>query len=156
MCRSAPALGLAGLSGWSSEELRASTHRIRAIIAAHGIETCWTGHGRALEGAAAVETLAEVERQLGDLGEIVRIDEERITLLRQFAIELLREIERLMALVGARLLLAANHLEQLEESEEAARLADAIDFDEIDGLLSSSASSRAASSAATSRSFPSP
>ncbi|MDF2994601.1 MAG: beta-lactamase domain protein [Xanthobacteraceae bacterium] len=128
--------GLAGLSGWSSEELRASTHRIRALIAAHGIETCWTGHGRPLEGAAAVATLADVERQLGDLGEIVRIDEERITLLRQFAIELLREIERLMALVGARLLLAASHLEQLEESEEAARLADAIDFDEIDGLLS--------------------
>jgi glyoxylase-like metal-dependent hydrolase (beta-lactamase superfamily II) len=128
--------GLAGLSGWSSEELRASTHRIRALIAAHEIETCWTGHGRPLAGPAAVETMAEVERQLGDLGEIVRIDEERITLLRQFAIELLREIERLMALVGARLLLAANHLEHLEESEEAARLADAIDFDEIDGLLS--------------------
>lgn len=128
--------GLAGLSGWSSEALGNSTRLIRDLIARHGIETCWTGHGRALTGTAAIEALRDVDRQLGDLGEIVSIDEERITLLRRFAIELLREIERLMALVGGRLLLAASHLEQLEESEEATRLAEAIDFDEIDGLLS--------------------
>lgn len=127
--------GLAGLSGWSSEELRGSTSRIRDIIAAHGIETCWTGHGRELTGAAATEALADVERQLGDLGEIVRMDEERITLLRRFALELLREIERLAALLGARLLLAASHLELLEESEEATQLTDAIDLDGIDALL---------------------
>jgi glyoxylase-like metal-dependent hydrolase (beta-lactamase superfamily II) len=127
--------GLAGLSGWSSEALRSSTRTIRALIAAHRIEMCWPGHGRPLSGEEATGLLADVERQLGDLGEIVRIDEERITLLRQFAIELLREIERLMALVGARLLLAASHLEQLEESEEASRLAEAIDLDGIDALL---------------------
>lgn len=128
--------GLAGLSGWSSEALGNSTRLIRDLIATHGIETCWTGHGRALAGAAAIDALRDVDRQLGDLGEIVSIDEERITLLRRFAIELLREIERLMALVGGRLLLAASHLEQLEESEESTRLAEAIDFDQIDGLLS--------------------
>ncbi len=66
---------------------RASTRGSARFHRHHGIETCWTGHGRRSSGFA-VATLADVEQQLGDLGEIVRIGEERITLLRQFAIEL--------------------------------------------------------------------
>ncbi|KUM25312.1 hypothetical protein AU467_05085 [Mesorhizobium loti] len=127
--------GLAGLIGWSSEGLTYSTRLLRQIIDEHAVSICWTGHGDAMSGALATKMLATVASQVASFGEIAVIDEERITLLRRFATELLHEIERLFTLIGARLMIVAHHLELLEETVEAARLESALNIDAVEAQL---------------------
>ncbi|MDI6025435.1 MBL fold metallo-hydrolase [Corticibacterium sp. UT-5YL-CI-8] len=124
--------GLAGLSGWSGDGLHYSIRLIRHLIERHDIATCWLGHGNALTGIAALSALAATEKQLSTLNGIAEMDEDRITLLRQFAVELLQEIERIFTLIGARLMLVALHLENLEEQQEAERLAKLLDVDDVE------------------------
>jgi glyoxylase-like metal-dependent hydrolase (beta-lactamase superfamily II) len=127
--------GLAGLIGWSSDGLIHSARLLRHLIERHDITTCWTGHGNAMPGPVAARTLSGIESQVSSLGRIAIIDEDRITLLRQFAVELLHEVERLFTLIGARLMIVAHHLEELEEPEEAARLAALLDFEATERQL---------------------
>lgn len=124
--------GLIGLLGWDRNALVQSTRLLRDLIESGGVATCWTGHGGALAGPIALRALRDTERQLELLHDIAPMDEDRATLLRQFAVELLHEIEQLFMLIAARVLVVAHHLEQLEELAEAERLERLIDFDPVE------------------------
>lgn len=127
--------GLAGLSGWSGEALAQSARLIRALIAAHGVTRCWLGHGSPLDGEAAIKALAATERQVQSLGAIAPMDEDRISLLRTFATELLQEIERLFTLIGGHLALVSLRLEDIGETEEARRLERLLDMEGVEAQL---------------------
>lgn len=127
--------GLAGLLGWNGQDLIASTQLLRQLIAEHGTESCWAGHGAGLAAADAVKLLGRVDVQVHELGAIAPIDEDRIVYLRHLASEMLRELQRLFATLAARLLYVSHRLEQLEENDEAARVAQVLDIDSIEALL---------------------
>lgn len=127
--------GLAGLAGWSSDGLARSTRLIRHLVQSHDITMCWNGHGDAVSGAAALKMLSNVEAQAATLSNIAVVDEDRISLLRQFAIELLYEIDHLLTLIGARLMVVAYHLENMEERDEALRLTESLDIDALEQQL---------------------
>ncbi len=127
--------GLAGLAGWSSEGLARSTRLIRHLVRTHDVAMCWTGHGNALPGPTALKVLSSVEAQAVPLSNVAVIDEDRISLLRQFAVELLHEIDHLLTLIGARLMVVAHHLENLEEREAAVQLTDSLDLDALEQQL---------------------
>lgn len=127
--------GLAGLAGWSSDGLARSTRLIRHLVQSQDITTCWNGHGDAVTGAVALKMLSNVEAQAATLSNIAVVDEDRISLLRQFAIELLHEIDHLLTLIGARLMVVAYHLENMEEREEALRLTKSLDIDALEQQL---------------------
>ena len=127
--------GLAGLLGWNGQDLIASTQLLRQLIAEHGIESCWAGHGARLAAADTVKLLGRVDAQVHELGAIAPIDEDRIVYLRHLASEMLHELQRLFATLAARLLFVSHRLEQLEENDEASRMAQALDIDSIEALL---------------------
>ncbi|MCK9914421.1 MBL fold metallo-hydrolase [Microbacteriaceae bacterium K1510] len=127
--------GLAGLAGWSSDGLTRSTRLIRHLVQSHDITMCWNGHGDAVTGTTALKMLSNVEAQAATLSNIAVVDEDRISLLREFAIELLHEIDHLLTLIGARLMVVAYHLENMEEREEARRLTESLDIDALEQQL---------------------
>lgn len=127
--------GLAGLLGWNGQDLIASTQLLRQLIAEYDIESCWAGHGAGLAAADTVKVLGRVDTQVHELGAIAPIDEDRIVYLRHMASEMLHELQRLFATLAARLLFVSHRLEQLEEDDEAARVAQALDIDSVEALL---------------------
>jgi glyoxylase-like metal-dependent hydrolase (beta-lactamase superfamily II) len=127
--------GIAGLIGWSQQDLLRSLDAISDLIATGGIRLVCPGHGRAITAPDAARMLAMVKRDALALDGIAELNQERAAQTAAFAEDCMEEINELFTIMAGRLQYAAYVMDELGEigmAEEANAL---IRGDTIDELL---------------------
>lgn len=132
----ATAPGIAGIAGFSVDDLVASIAGVRALIAAGGITICCNGHGDPIPAPSVAKALAALEKEAREHPSIQRFDIARLGASSEHALDLLDEAGDLFAVIGGRLLALSHHLEDLEELGEAVRFQKVLDIDLVDEALS--------------------
>jgi glyoxylase-like metal-dependent hydrolase (beta-lactamase superfamily II) len=127
--------GVAGLPGFSSEDLLLSVRGIISLLESGTVDLCLSGHGNPLPAGAALEAFQNLSTQVQELGEVRCFDLECVSESRDLAMALLDESERLFTIIGGRLLSLSHILSELGEDAEAKRYHGLLDIDRIDRLL---------------------
>ena len=129
--------GVAGIPGWSREDLMASIRKVLWILEEREIQICCPGHGGAMDVETVKRTLSRLYGYTESLADIAVIDHEWARLAADYSHQALREMERLFTIMTGRLVLVSSLLEDLEETD-AARDAEAlVDVAVVDRLFSS-------------------
>jgi glyoxylase-like metal-dependent hydrolase (beta-lactamase superfamily II) len=126
--------GVAGIPGWSRNELMASIEKALWILDNRGIRICCPGHGRPMDVETVKRTLVRLHKYTASLEDIAVIDHDWAKLTADYAHAALREMDRLFTIIAGRLILTSSVLEDLEETEaarDAEGLVDAVAVDEL-------------------------
>ncbi len=126
--------GVAGIPGWSRDELMASIEKVLWILDNRGIRICCPGHGRPMDTETVKRTLARLHKYTGSLEDIAVIDHDWARQAADYSHAALREMDRLFTIIAGRLILTSSVLEDLEETaaaREAEGLVDAVAVDEL-------------------------
>jgi len=126
--------GLAGLVGWSREDLVVSLRSALELVRAGGIAQVLPGHGAVIPSDKALRMFASVLERAESLPDVATLDLARVGFLAGFAAVLLEEVARIFAIIAGRLLKVAHYLELLDEPEAAARVLGSIDSAALDEL----------------------
>jgi glyoxylase-like metal-dependent hydrolase (beta-lactamase superfamily II) len=127
--------GVAGLVGWSQEDLIRSLEGIGAILERDEIALIAPGHGRLITKDDAKKTLALVKRDASTLAGIAEFNPDRAAETAAYAEECMEQVNQLFTIMAGRLYYVSYVLEELEESGTAAELGTLIKSDDIDELL---------------------
>jgi glyoxylase-like metal-dependent hydrolase (beta-lactamase superfamily II) len=127
--------GIAGLRGWSQQELLASLHKIRWILHNEDIRVCCPGHGRLISSASADAVFANMEKETYFLAEVQEINPEWAKQTAQYANDLMNRVAETFTIMAGRCYRAAYILEELEETGEAENLVGLVCLDAIDSIL---------------------
>jgi glyoxylase-like metal-dependent hydrolase (beta-lactamase superfamily II) len=131
--------GVAGIPGWSRDELMASIEKALWILDNRNIRICCPGHGRPMDTETVKRTLVRLHKYTGSLeDDIAVIDHDWAKLTADYSHTALRELDRLFTIITGRLILTSSVLEDLEETEaarDAEGLVDAVAVDEIFSLM---------------------
>jgi len=126
--------GVAGIPGWSRDELMASIKKALWILDNRDIRICCPGHGRPMDIETVKRTLVRSHKYTASLEDIAVIDHDWARLTADYAHAALREMDRLFTIITGRLILTSSVLEDLEETEaarDAEGLVDAVAIDEL-------------------------
>jgi glyoxylase-like metal-dependent hydrolase (beta-lactamase superfamily II) len=127
--------GVAGIAGFSRDDLLSSVHTLQEILE-EGLATVWyPGHGDPLGTPAMSAALQKLEKEILTLRDIHAFDLSRLEESRDHALDILDEAERLFAIIGGRLLALAFLLESLGEEDEAEKFRNMVDISAIDSVL---------------------
>jgi glyoxylase-like metal-dependent hydrolase (beta-lactamase superfamily II) len=127
--------GVAGVQGWDAAALGESLALLGGLCRQG--RTLLSGHGDALEPGMAARVLESQARKAQGLTDIVRLDEARCAVLDGHTGTLLNEMERILSILGGRLLKVSHTLEVLEEPEAAARVLSLLDTEGAEAMLAS-------------------
>ncbi len=127
--------GIAGIVGWSRDDLVRSVKNVLWLLRTRDIELCCPGHGRPLDRDKALAVLEGMLSRAGELGAIRTYDLDRVRFTSDYALDILMEANEAFTILAGRLYYLSYCLEELEESEEARRCMDSIQADKIDELL---------------------
>lgn len=127
--------GVAGIRGFSRDDLLSSVRILRAIVDAGEITVWYPGHGDPLGTPTMAGALHNLERETLSLREIHTFDLSRLEESRDHALDILDEAERLFAIIGGRLLALSFILESLGEEAEAEKLREVMDITATDTML---------------------
>jgi glyoxylase-like metal-dependent hydrolase (beta-lactamase superfamily II) len=128
--------GVAGLVGWSQEELIRSLQGIGTLISQGGISVICPGHGRFIMAEDAIKTISLVKRDALALTDIAELNADRALEAALFAEDCMEQVNELFTIMAGRLYYVSFVLEELEDAGTAAELATLIHGDAIDELLS--------------------
>ncbi len=126
---------VAGISGWRREDLIDTLRHVRWLLDNMPIRYCYPGHGAVIPADKAREVLKKLERKASKLGDVTRMNEQRLFQIVDYALELIDEAEEVFSAIAGRLLYVAYQLEQLEEEEAARRCKTVMAMDQIDACL---------------------
>ncbi|HEX3001838.1 MAG TPA: MBL fold metallo-hydrolase [Methanoregula sp.] len=128
--------GIAGLVGWSQEELIHSLEGIGTLIGQGGVSVICPGHGRFIAAEDAIKTISLVKRDAQALTDIAELNPDRAAKAALFAEDCMEQVNELFTIMAGRLYYVSFVLEELEDEGTAAELATLIHGDAIDELLS--------------------
>jgi len=126
---------IAGIYGWSSEDLLTSIDRVTAFVEEGKVTTFLPGHGRELDAPTLLRALSGMRRETLTLSGIDRVDLQWVSETAGYSQELMAEVERLFTIIAGRLVYVAHVLDEIEEGGEADRLRGLIDSDLVDELI---------------------
>ena len=126
---------VAGISGWNRDDYLRTLHQVAWLLENHDIRLCCPGHGGFLVASSVRNLLKELAVQAGRLGDVAVMNEGRLLMTTEFALELIDEAEEVFSAIAGRLFYVAYHLDELEESAAADRCRTAMDMDRIDACL---------------------
>jgi len=126
---------VAGISGWHREDLLHTQQRVQWLLDHQPVTLCYPGHGGLIPSDKARDILRRLQRKTLSLGDVSRMNEERLFQITDYALELLDEAEEVFSSIAGRLLYVAYQLERLEEEEAACRCRDAMPMERIDACL---------------------
>lgn len=129
----APNPGVAGAFGWNKSQLIKSIYKVMWILEKKDILYCCSGHGRIIDVGAAEDTLKSMYQDILSLSGLEEITPQWAKSTAAYAEDLMRELERLFAIIIGRLTYISHILEELEESREAEILRSLINVNQIDG-----------------------
>ncbi|HEX3002313.1 MAG TPA: MBL fold metallo-hydrolase [Methanoregula sp.] len=127
--------GIAGLVGWSQEDLIRSLDGIAALLEKKEISLLCPGHGRLIPVADAQKMLPLVKRDAAALRDIAEFNPDRAAEIAAYAEDIMEQVNQLFTVMAGRLYYISYVLDELEESGTAAELGTLIRGDDIDGLL---------------------
>ncbi len=127
--------GVAGIPGWSAAAWADSLTRVAQHAAKRGLQWACVGHGPPLPAAAFTGMLAKLADQPGLRQPVVRLDAARADYLKRYAVVVLSEAAEMLTIIAGRLQFIMFQLERLEEAAEAQRIAQLLDDEAIDALL---------------------
>ncbi|MEI6840238.1 MAG: MBL fold metallo-hydrolase [Methanomicrobiales archaeon] len=127
--------GIAGLRGWSQQELLASLKKVHWILDNEDIRICCPGHGRLISSASAEAVFANMEKETYFLSEIQEINPEWAKQTARYANDLMNRVAETFTIMAGRCYRAAHILEELEETGEAGNLSGLVCLDAIDSIL---------------------
>jgi len=126
---------VAGISGWHREHLLDTQRHVQWLLDHKPVTLCYPGHGGLIPSEKARDILRRLQRKTLSLGDVSRMNEERLFQITDYALELLDEAEEVFSSIAGRLLYVAYQLERLEEEEAACRCRDAMPMERIDACL---------------------
>lgn len=127
--------GIAGLAGWSQEELVRSLDGVGSLLEKEDIALICPGHGRLIPAGDAKKTLQHVRKDALTLGNIAEFNPERAAQTAAYAEDCMEQVNQLFTIMAGRLYYVTYVLDELEESGTAAGLDTLINGDDIDELL---------------------
>lgn len=126
---------VAGISGWNKDHLVTTLEQVTWLLDTLPIHFCCPGHGGMMDAKKARSLLQRLKEKTRRLGEVDRMNEDRLFGITDFALELIDEAEEVFSSIAGRLLYVAHHLELLEEEEAACRCRAATPMEQIDASL---------------------
>jgi len=127
--------GIAGLVGWSQEDLVRSLDGIGALLDKGEISQLCPGHGRLIPVTDAQKMLPLVKRDAATLADIAEFNPDRATEIATYAEDIMEQVNQLFTVMAGRLYYVSYVLDELEESGTADELGSLINGDDIDELL---------------------
>lgn len=127
--------GIAGLVGWSQEDLIRSLDGIDTLLDKGEISQLCPGHGRCIPVADAQKMLPLVKRDAATLADIAEFNPDRAAEIATYAEDIMEQVNQLFTIMAGRLYYVSYVLDELEESGTAAELGTLIKGDDIDELL---------------------
>ena len=127
--------GIAGLVGWSQEDLIRSLDGIGPLLETKEISLLCPGHGRLIPVADAQKMLALVKRDAATLADIAEFNPDRAAEIATYAEDIMEQVNQLFTVMAGRLYYVSYVLDELEESGTAEELGTLINGDDIDELL---------------------
>lgn len=126
---------VAGVPGWDCQALTESLESVDGLLEAQPLSLCCPGHGRCLPAAKARQVIAETRIQAETLRSIATLDSQRVSLLIEYAEDLLDEGLSLFTIIAGRLCTVSYHLDAMEESQTAREILAVLDIDGLDATL---------------------
>ena len=127
--------GVAGMRGWSQDDLIRTLDFLEHFIPAAGIKIVCPGHGRALDAQDAARMLARVRTDALALSGIAELNRERAVQTAAFADDCMEQINELFTIMSGRLYYASHVMDELGESGLAEKTDSLINGETIDELL---------------------
>jgi len=127
--------GVAGIRGWSQQELLVSLQKVHWLLLNEDIRICCPGHGRLISSAGAEAVFATMEKEAYFLAEIQEINPEWAKQTARYANDLMVRVAETFTIMAGRCYRAAHILEELEETGEAENLSGLVCLDTIDSIL---------------------
>jgi glyoxylase-like metal-dependent hydrolase (beta-lactamase superfamily II) len=126
---------VAGISGWNRDHLVATLQQTQWLLDNMPIQFCYPGHGTLIPADKARDILQRLRNKICRTGDVVRMNEERLFQITDFALGLIDEAEEVFSAIAGRLLYVAYQLERLEEEDAAQRCRTTMQMDHIDACL---------------------
>jgi glyoxylase-like metal-dependent hydrolase (beta-lactamase superfamily II) len=127
--------GVAGIRGWSQQELLASLKKVHWLLVNEDIRICCPGHGRLISSAGAKAIFATMEKEACFLAEVQEINPGWAKQTARYANDLMIRVAETFTIMAGRCYRAAHILEELEETGEAESLSGLVCLDTIDSIL---------------------
>ncbi|VFU11973.1 hypothetical protein SCFA_1470009 [anaerobic digester metagenome] len=127
--------GIAGLSGWNQKDLVNTLEGLIDLINERRIGLICPGHGWLIPGDKAVAILQKQLRIAGNLTNIREWDLAAFREVSQYALEMLADVNDMVAIIAGRLYYLAYYLEELGEPAEAQKYREFISLEAIEELL---------------------
>jgi glyoxylase-like metal-dependent hydrolase (beta-lactamase superfamily II) len=127
--------GVAGMVGWSQEDLIRSLDGIGALLDKENITLIAPGHGRLITAGDAKKMVALVKRDAATLAGIAEFNPSRAAEAAEYAEDCMEQVNELFTVMAGRLYYVSHVLDELEESGTAEELSSLIHGDDIDELL---------------------
>lgn len=126
---------VAGIKGWNREDLISSMTLVVRVIGEHGVEWLLPGHGAPIKTADAKKLLESALAQAQKMSSVAGVNRERVKKAREYANELLDEMELVFTVISGRLFRVAHYLDEVGEPCAAKDIRGLLDSDAMDGLL---------------------
>jgi len=126
---------VAGISGWSREDLIRTLEMTLWLLDTLPIRLCYPGHGGIIEADKARALLRRLHQKTCRLSDVTEMNEDRLFQITDFALELIDEAEEVFSSIAGRLLYVAHQLEMLEEETAADLCRTAMPMEQIDACL---------------------
>jgi glyoxylase-like metal-dependent hydrolase (beta-lactamase superfamily II) len=127
--------GIAGIAGWSQENLIHSLSGVESLIVRSGIRLVCPGHGRMIPSDDALRMVSSVRNDACGLADIARLDHERSARTAAFAGDCMEQVNEIFTIMSGRLQYVSYILDELGESGMADQTSHLIRSDTIDELL---------------------
>ncbi|GAA5261928.1 MBL fold metallo-hydrolase [Methanocalculus sp. MC3] len=127
--------GVAGIVGYSRDDLLHSLIGIRQMICGENITVCYSGHGNPIPSADAIRSIDLVLRQVEKLSGIETFTPERMKETALFAEDLMAEIDETLTIISGRIAFVSHMLAELEEGASAGEISSVLDCAAVDDLL---------------------
>ncbi|MCQ1538064.1 MBL fold metallo-hydrolase [Methanocalculus taiwanensis] len=127
--------GIAGIIGYSRNDLLHSLNGLKQMIAGENITVCYSGHGNPIPAVDAIRSIDLVSKQVEELNGIETQTPERMKETALFAEDLMAEIDETLTIISGRITFVSHMLEELEEGDSAGKISSVIDSAAVDDLL---------------------
>ncbi|HIJ06106.1 MAG: Beta-lactamase domain protein [Methanomicrobiales archaeon 53_19] len=127
--------GIAGMVGYSREDLLKSLYGLKKMITGERISVCHSGHGKPIQAQDAIRSIDLVAKQVRELDGIETHTPGRMRETALFAEDLMAEIDETLTIISGRITYVSHMLDELEEGASAGEISTVLDSAAVDDLL---------------------
>lgn len=127
--------GIAGMVGYSREDLLKSLFGLKKMITGEGISVCHSGHGKPIQAQDAIRSIDLVAKEVRELDGIETHTPGRVRETALFAEDLMAEIDETLTIISGRITYVSHMLDELEEGASAGEISIVLDSAAVDDLL---------------------